>query len=84
MHLSELPPERDDSDEETEGNGRDGDELVVKGINQAWECDATFADLLLVDQHGEPLGRPWLTAIVDPYSRCIMGINLEVHTGISE
>jgi putative transposase len=31
---------------------------------------------LLVDQHGELLGRPWLTTVVDTYSRCIMGINL--------
>lgn len=31
---------------------------------------------MLVDQHGELLDRPWLTTVVDTYSRCIMGINL--------
>ena len=29
-----------------------------------------------MDQHGELLGRPWLTTIVDTYSRCIIGVNL--------
>jgi putative transposase len=29
-----------------------------------------------VDQYGELLGRPWLTTVIDSYSRCIMGINL--------
>ncbi len=33
-------------------------------------------DVLLVDQHGKILGRPWLTTVIDSYSRCIMGINL--------
>ncbi|MEH2172547.1 MAG: transposase [Nostoc sp.] len=32
--------------------------------------------MLLVDQHGELLSRPWLTTVIDTYSRCIMGINL--------
>jgi putative transposase len=29
-----------------------------------------------VHRHGELLGRPWLTTVIDSYSRCIMGINL--------
>lgn len=33
-------------------------------------------DVLLVDQHGELLSRPWLTTVIDTYSRWIMGINL--------
>ncbi len=31
---------------------------------------------MLVDRDGEILGRPWLTTVIDSYSRCIMGINL--------
>ncbi len=31
---------------------------------------------MLVDQHGKLLSRPWLTTVVDSYSRCIMGIHL--------
>jgi len=29
-----------------------------------------------VDQGGEVLGRPWLTTVIDSYSRCVMGIHL--------
>jgi len=55
---------------------RDGADLAVEYSNQVWQCDHTRADLLLVDQHGEILGRPWLTTVIDTYSRCILGINL--------
>ncbi|MBD2254155.1 Mu transposase C-terminal domain-containing protein [Nostoc parmelioides] len=55
---------------------RDGKDLSVEHSNHVWQCDHTLVDLLLVDQHGELLGRPWLTTVVDTYSRCIMGINL--------
>lgn len=83
MQFSELPPEHDGSDEKRKGNGLDGDELVSERSNPDWECDQTPVDLLLVDQYEEPLDRPWLTAFVDPYSRCIIGFK-EVHTGVSE
>ncbi|PAX60375.1 Mu transposase C-terminal domain-containing protein [Brunnivagina elsteri] len=55
---------------------RDGKDLQVEHSNQVWQCDHTPADILLVDQHGKLLGRPWLTTVIDSYSRCIMGINL--------
>jgi putative transposase len=55
---------------------REGLEVVVKESNQVWQCDHTRVDLLVVDQVGEVLGRPWLTTIVDTHSRCIMGIHL--------
>lgn len=55
---------------------RDGEELAVEYSNQVWQCDHTRADILLVDQHGELLTRPWLTTVVDTYSRCIVGFNL--------
>lgn len=55
---------------------RDGQDLEVKHSNQVWQCDHTRADILLVDKHGEVIGRPWLTTVIDSYSRCIMGINL--------
>ncbi|WP_414513124.1 Mu transposase C-terminal domain-containing protein [Nostoc sp. PCC 9305] len=55
---------------------RDGKDLSVEYSNHIWQCDHTRVDLLLVDQHGELLGRPWLTTVVDTYSRCIIGINL--------
>ena len=55
---------------------RDGKDLQVEYSNQVWQCDHTRADVLLVDKHGEILGRPWLTTVIDSYSRCIVGINL--------
>ncbi len=55
---------------------REGLEVEVKESNQVWQCDHTRVDLMVVDQVGEVLGRPWLTTIVDTYSRCIMGIHL--------
>jgi len=55
---------------------RDGQDLQVEYSNQVWQCDHTRTDVLLVDLHGEILGRPWLTTVIDSYSRCIVGINL--------
>jgi putative transposase len=55
---------------------RDGLEIAVEFSNQVWQCDHTKADVLVVDQSGGVLGRPWLTTVVDTYSRCIMGIHL--------
>jgi len=55
---------------------RDGDDLEISYSNQVWQCDHTCVDVLLVDQHGELIGRPWLTTVINSYSRCIMGINL--------
>ena len=55
---------------------RAGQDLAVEYSNHVWQCDHTRADVLLVDQYGEQLGRPWLTTVIDSYSRCIVGINL--------
>lgn len=55
---------------------RSGEDLSVEYSNHVWQCDHTRADVLLVDQYGELLGRPWLTTVIDTYSRCIMGVNL--------
>jgi len=55
---------------------RDGQNLTVEYSNQVWQCDHTPADILLVDTNGKQLGRPWLTTVVDTYSRCVVGINL--------
>ncbi|BAQ61908.1 Tn552 transposase [Geminocystis sp. NIES-3708] len=55
---------------------RSGNEINVEYSNHVWQCDHTRADILLVDQFGQLLGRPWLSTVIDTYSRCIMGINL--------
>ena len=55
---------------------RAGQDLSVEYSNHVWQCDRTRADVLLVDKYGELLSRPWLTTVIDTYSRCIVGINL--------
>ncbi|MGF1460769.1 MAG: Mu transposase C-terminal domain-containing protein [Leptolyngbyaceae cyanobacterium] len=55
---------------------RDGEVLEIDYSNQVWQCDHTRADILLVDKYGHQMGRPWLTTVVDTYSRAIVGINL--------
>lgn len=59
---------------------RDGQDLSVEYSNHVWQCDHTRADVLLVDHDGQLLGRPWLTTVIDTYSRCIIGINLGVRS----
>lgn len=55
---------------------RQGKDISVEYSNHVWQCDHTRVDVLLVDQYGELLSRPWLTTVIDTYSRCILGINL--------
>ena len=55
---------------------REGKDLSIEYSNHVWQCDHTRADVMLVDQYGTILGRPWLTTVIDTYSRCIMGVNL--------
>jgi putative transposase len=55
---------------------REGLAIGIEWTNQVWQVDHTRADVLVVDQSGELLGRPWLTIVVDTYSRCIMGMHL--------
>lgn len=55
---------------------RDAQDININHSNQVWQCDHTKVDMLLVDSEGELLGRPWLTTVIDSYSRCVMGINL--------
>jgi putative transposase len=55
---------------------RDGETLEIDYSNQVWQCDHTRADILLVDKNGHQMGRPWLTTVVDTYSRAIVGFNL--------
>lgn len=55
---------------------RDGEVLEIDYSNEVWQCDHTPADILLVDKHGHQMGRPWLTTVIDTYSRAIVGFNL--------
>ncbi len=44
------------------------------------ECDHTKIDMMVVDTKTRlPLGRPWLTAIIDVYTKMVLGIYLGFH-----
>ena len=55
---------------------KEGIELNIEYSNQVWQCDHTRADMMVVDSHGELIGCPTLTTVVDTYSRCIVGLHL--------
>jgi putative transposase len=46
-------------------------------VNRQWEVDHTLLDILVIDECTMQIaGRPWMTAILDRYSRCIVGFSL--------
>ena len=55
---------------------RNGEYLNVEYSNHVWQCDHTKVDILLIDKFGDLVDRPWLTTVIDTYSRCIIGIRL--------
>lgn len=61
-----------------EGMGafRDRFELIhrhrAEAPNAIWQADHTMLDVLVIDRDGAPV-RPWLTTVVDDYSRAIAG-----------
>jgi putative transposase len=46
--------------------------------NQLWQADHTPLDLWVLDERGRP-ARPWLTVILDDYSRAVAGYALSLH-----
>jgi putative transposase len=46
--------------------------------NQIWQADHTPLDIWVLDEHGRP-ARPWLTVILDDYSRAVAGYTLSLH-----
>jgi putative transposase len=54
---------------------KSGERLAVECSNQVWQVDHTLVDVLVVDEK-EALSRPWLTTVIDSYSRCIVGYHL--------
>ncbi len=46
--------------------------------NELWQADHTPLDLWVLDERGRP-ARPWLTVILDDYSRAVAGYALSLH-----
>eukprot|EP01035_Chromulina_nebulosa_P029234 gene29234-38729_t len=46
-------------------------------VNKHWEVDHTLLDIVVIDEDsGQIAGRPWMTTILDRYSRCVVGYSL--------
>lgn len=58
---------------------RDQFELVLRRQaarpNEQWQADHTLLDVQVLDRRGQPL-RPWLTLVLDDYSRAVAGYTL--------
>ncbi|CRM76313.1 Transposon Tn7 transposition protein TnsB [Pseudomonas sp. 24 E 13] len=53
--------------------------LRINHILERWEIDHTLLDLLLVDEEtGLVIGRPYMTVVVDKFSRMVMGYLLHL------
>lgn len=50
--------------------------LILTHSNQVWQIDHTKLDILIVDENGEVIGRPYLTLVMDSYSGCVVGFYL--------
>jgi putative transposase len=52
--------------------------------NEIWQADHTLLKICLMNPHGEP-ARPWLTVIMDDYSRAIAGyyLGFEIPTSLA-
>ncbi len=47
----------------------------ASGPNELWQADHTQLDVWLHDDRGQP-AKPWLTVILDDYSRAVAGFGL--------
>jgi putative transposase len=47
-------------------------------LNDIWQADHTLLDVWVCENSGPPV-RPWLTVIMDDYSRAIAGFRLSLH-----
>ncbi|MDQ0651567.1 DDE-type integrase/transposase/recombinase [Pseudomonas cedrina] len=56
-----------------------GEVLIVDSILDRWEIDHTLLDVLLVEEEtGLVIGRPYITVVLDKFSRMIMGYLLHL------
>lgn len=45
----------------------------VKRPWDVWQIDHTLTDVIIVDDQGRPIGRAWITVLIDVYSRIVPG-----------
>ena len=60
-------------------DARPGKKIFSRPLERV-QMDHTLVDVILVDNvRRQPLGRPWLTVIIDQYTRVILGYYLSLH-----
>ena len=57
-----------------------GSGVIVRRPLERVETDNFLLDIHLVDEEGEHVGRPWLTLLIDKYSRMILGYHMSLDT----
>jgi putative transposase len=57
---------------------RPGAQRMTRPLEQV-QIDHTCADIMLVDEHGNTTGRPWLTLAIDVATRVVVGYYLAMH-----
>ncbi|WP_340392527.1 Mu transposase C-terminal domain-containing protein [Macrococcoides caseolyticum] len=77
--VKEIPQSKIDLIQKEESVYRDKHELIKiresSYPNEIWQADHTLLDIHILDQKGN-INRPWLTIIMDDYSRAISGYNI--------
>lgn len=53
--------------------------LVTKRALQVFQMDHTPVDLIICDIKRQPIGRPWLTLVMDVHTRVIVGYYIALH-----
>lgn len=55
-----------------------GDGETAERPLQKVQIDSTRADVIVVDENGEAIRRPWVTFCIDVFSRCVLGIYISL------
>lgn len=55
-----------------------GDGLSAEYPLQKIQIDSTPADVMVVDSQGNLIGRPWITFVIDVFSRVVLGIYISM------
>jgi putative transposase len=79
----ELVAKRDGPKAAEQNTPRPGS-YEVKRPWEVWQIDHTLADVIIVDRHGRPIGRPWLTVVIDVCTRMVAAfyVGLEAPSSI--
>ncbi|MGH9067411.1 MAG: transposase [Acidimicrobiales bacterium] len=86
LHPAEVAQAREGSEAARRLRAAGGTPPLVGGLLEQVQVDHTVIDVIVVDERDRmPIGRPYLTAAIDVYSRCLIGmvITLEAPSAVS-